>query len=297
MSETGARAATAFNSGNDVFFLLQWGWRLRIALSLAAGLGLVAGLGASYAVTPIYQAQVELVLSMEDANSALRRAGADLGNIASLVGISATGSGAAQADELVAILDSRALGNKFIDAEAMQTQLLNAPHLQSALAGLLGADDHAERRAREAYRRFTQRVRVVEHDRKTGLVQVGMRWPDPQLAAQWANHYVALADDIYRGQQLVRHRARVTSLQKELETARTAEVRVATAKLFEDELKFIMNASTRGDFAFRVIDPAVAPLPSERQSPHRSIYMLVGSLAMLSLVTPVLWYRSRFQRA
>ena len=294
MSETGGDTAIGVRASNDVVFLVEWflryWWKLFAALLLGASLGLAA----SYLVTPIYAPEVVLSFSIEDSNAALGRAGGDLSNIASLVGVNVGGNGA-DSEELMALLQSRTLGNRFIEAERLQSELLGAPGLRSAFGDLLLSEDHPERRAREAYKRFADRVRDVVQDRKTNLVRVSLRWTDPQLAAQWSNRYVALADEVYRKQQLARHQARALALQQRLDISQTAEVRVATARLLEGELKLIMSASTRGDFALRVIDPAVPPLPSERQSPRRFLYALVGSLAVSSLAMAVFWWRPRLR--
>ena len=288
--QSSALQSSALQSSNDVVFLVRWMWKRRLPLFLAAAIGAVLGVAMSFLSTPIYRAEAVVAFAGEDQSGALGRAGGDLSSIASLVGVN-VGGGGEDNEELLALLQSRVLGGQFIQQERMEQTLLDAPHLRSALSGVIGSPVPADRKARSAYRVFAKVVRVVELDRKTGLVRVAMQWPNPRVAADWTNRYIALADDNFRRQRLARHRARSKALQAQLNVASTAEVRLAAARLMEGELKVIMSASTRGDFALRVVDPAVAPLPNERVSPSRPLYLLVGVLLGVSLMLTVLWWR------
>jgi len=110
-----------------------------------------------------------------------------------------------------------------------------------------------------------------------------MDWPNSEVAAQWANSYVALADSALREKTLANYRLRRGFLEKELESTDQVELRSAIAKLLDGQLRMEMVASSRGEFALRIVDPAVPALLGDRVSPRRVVYLSFGALAGLTI--------------
>ena len=53
-----------------------------------------------------------------------------------------------------------------------------------------------------AVKRFKDRIVTIREDKRTELTAVDIDWTDPQTAAQWANGFVALANELVRTRAL-----------------------------------------------------------------------------------------------
>ena len=78
-------------------------------------------------------------------------------------------------------------------------------------------------------------------------------------------------------------------LKNELEKTDVVEVRRAIYSVMEQQLQQIMLANVREQFAFKVIDPAVAPEPDDFVAPRRLLIVVVatvlgGGLAVLYIL-------------
>ena len=110
---------------------------------------------------------------------------------------------------------------------------------------------------------------------------MSIRWRDPKQAAAWANRYVALANDIMRNRALEESNRNIKFLGEKLSTTSVLEVQRVMYSLIENEAKNHMLASTRTEYAFSTIDPAVTP--EERVWPRRSLMVATGAVIGLVL--------------
>ena len=76
---------------------------------------------------------------------------------------------------------------------------------------------------------------------------------------------------------------RIGFLEKQLAQTSSVEVQQAIYRLIEAETKNKMIASTREEYAFKVVDPAVPP--EKRYRPKRALMALVG--LMLGMIVAV----------
>jgi uncharacterized protein involved in exopolysaccharide biosynthesis len=238
------------------------------------------GLASSFLVVPVYRAEALVSISIEEDVGGLGGLGTDLGSIAAIAGLSVGGAGEAR-EEAIAFLRSRELGQRFLEAEQIQEKLLSARHLRSLL-GWTPAMDSA-RAEREAFRLLDRKIRTIDIDRKSGLIRVGMLWTEPATAAKWSASYVALADTELRDRAMSRYQSRIEFLQGQLVSVSSVELRSAIGRLLEGQMRLVMAAESRSEFAFRVVDAPIPPLPSERQSPRRGLYASVGLLLTLTM--------------
>jgi LPS O-antigen subunit length determinant protein (WzzB/FepE family) len=247
-----------------------------LVLVLVSALGGLAAFGLSYLIEPAYRATVVMVPARDDADAGMLNSlpGA-FGGLAGLAGISIGGdSGRTEALES---LRSAAMAREFIEQEKI------GPLLAEVL------DDDAS--SEEALRFFRERVLDVSDDRRTNVVRLSVTWVDPTLAAAWANRYVTLTNATLQ-QRAVREAAdRREYLERELQRSDLVELRAAAYRLIESQLKAAMLAVTRGDFAFRVVDPAVAPDPDDRIRPKRTLLSVTGALLAACIALIVLWLR------
>ena len=246
----------------------------------AAAVGAALALAASFLVTPRYRGESVVIIDNGEAGGGLGSMLGELGNFASLAGVNLGASGAGT-DEAIAYLQSRELGTRFIREQEISDALLDSRFLHGRLPWSKPSNE--EQKIREAYRYFDRHVRAVRTDRKAGVTRILMDWPDSEVAAQWANSYVALADSALREKTLENYKLRRNFLEKELVRTDQVELRSAIAKLLDGQLRMEMVANSRGEFALKVVDPAVPALLGDRVSPRRVVYLTFGALAGMTI--------------
>jgi uncharacterized protein involved in exopolysaccharide biosynthesis len=124
-----------------------------------------------------------------------------------------------------------------------------------------------------------------------------IEWTDPALAAKWANGLVMQVNKQLRTEAVEEAQKSVAYLEKQLSLTSSVEVQQAIYRLIEAQTKKQMVASTREEYAFQTIDPAVPP--QERASPKRALIVLTGlvlGLALGMLVVSVMRSREHSRR-
>lgn len=250
--------------------------------ALAIGGALIAA-GWSFLITPEYQTQVVLMPAVsEDApENALQGVMAGFGGVANLVGVSVRG--AKDREEAVEFLRSRRVTDLFITKNELLPLLFperwntETKTWKSGSAPTMG----------EARRRFATRVRAIREDRRTGIVTVTITYRDPKLAAAWANGIVQLADAELRSRAIREANLSIQYLNSELAKTQVLELQQAIYRLIESQIRTVMFANVREQYAFRVIDPATVPDLTDRIRPRRTAMTLIGFF--VGLAAAVLW--------
>jgi uncharacterized protein involved in exopolysaccharide biosynthesis len=186
-----------------------------------------------------------------------------LDGIASLAGF-ALGAGGGQGRDAQAVLKSRRLVELFITRYGLKDRLLERANGQRTMW--------------RAVAFFKKNVLDVDEDRKAGVTTISMYWSDPTEAAQWANDYIALSNEVIRNRAADDARRNIDYLTNQLKQTPSVEVQHALYNLVENETKTLMLAG-RADYAFWTIDPAVPP--ELKAAPKRTIIVLVGLVAGL----------------
>jgi uncharacterized protein involved in exopolysaccharide biosynthesis len=128
---------------------------------------------------------------------------------------------------------------------------------------------------------FKKSVRIVTIDTKTGLVTLSIMWRDPQLASDWANGLVRMANDDLRGKAITESQRNIDYLNQQAVRTDLIGVKQAIYSLLENEINKEMLARGSEEYALKVIDPAIAPeLPS---SPKIPLWTLLGTFSGLVL--------------
>jgi uncharacterized protein involved in exopolysaccharide biosynthesis len=129
-----------------------------------------------------------------------------------------------------------------------------------------------------AYTRFDQKIRFVSTDSDTGVVTLEIVWRDPRQAADWATDLVSRLNQRTRDLAVKESQDSLDYLNEQVAKTEIMEVRSAMFGLIEHHINRIMMAKIRSDYAFKVIDPAVAPDPGRYVSPRP---VLTVSLALV----------------
>lgn len=193
--------------------------------------------------------------------------------LASLAGFSVTGD--TRKAESIAVLESNAITEQFIRDNDLMPVLY--PDLWDAARKKWRSNDPGDIPTLwKAAQYFKKSICSVDLDDKTGLVTLTVTWTDATVAARWANGLVKLTNDYLRGKAL-------TESQRDIEylTARSAKTDVVAVRqtinvLLETELEKAMVAQGTEEYAFKVLDPALAP--TKPSFPRPKLWMALAFL-------------------
>jgi len=261
----------------DLAFVLRWLWSHRRALIVGSVLGLAVAVVWALLAPEIYRAEVVVA----EANAKGMSSGSlmgRLGGIASLAGINLEGDETGKQDR--ALLKSRRLAEEFIVRRKLLPILFTRASPKNTL--WFGV------------RRLKERMLEIKEDTRTELITVTISARDAQQAADLANGYVALANEMARTRAIEEASSNVAYLQAQIAKTEVAELQRVLYQLVESETKTLMLASARPQYAFRVIDPAVKP--GMRDSPKRAVMSLMGMLIGFLLGVAFVHMRGMFAR-
>jgi hypothetical protein len=209
----------------------------------------------------------------------------ELGGIASIVGVELPGEGGKKA-QAFATLTSKGFTADFLTSQNLMPILF---------ADKWDADAHRWRKGvkpptlEAGVKKFTSTVRTIAQDKKTGMVKITVDWYSPELAAEWANRLIEMANDRLRTVAIKDADLSIEYLNKELAKTNVVEMQHAIYRVIEDQVDRAMLANVQREYAFKVIDPAVAPVT--KAGPHRSILTLVGAAVGFFIGLIVLYVR------
>lgn len=235
-------------------------------------LGGAAGLGTSYLVTPLFTADAVLIPSDEMLGLNENGVMGGLGGLASLVGAGAEGS---KQSEAIETLKSRELTMSFI-AENNLLPILFADRWNATSKTWKVNSLGRVPTLVDGFSVFDKRIRIVNENRKTGLIAFSITWKDPILAKKWADGLVKAANLRLRAQAIDRSQRNIDYLKRASEETSVLEVKLSIYKLMESEIKKQMLATGNEQYAFRIVDPPV--VPERKASPVRSLFVLMGAI-------------------
>lgn len=224
------------------------------AVSLAGGLAAAA---VAFTTPPVFRAEAVIVAVHEKDLSAGGFAN-QLGALTSLVGVSLGQPGNGQASD--AMLESRRLVEEFIK--------------RNDLMPLLSKNAKRPPTLWLAVKEFKEGTLTVRKDTRRGTTTVAVEWTDPAIAALWANGLIRLANELIRARAIDDATRNIAYLNRQLEQTNAVELRQALFDIIKNETKTLMLANGRDNYAFEIVDPAVAP--ERKVRPHRAIITLGG---------------------
>lgn len=213
------------------------------------------------------------------------------GGLAALAGFATTADAAK--NEAVEMLQSEALTERYIT----DNQLLPVLYARKwdAQRGVWRVTGKQVPTLWHANRFFDKSIRKVSTSPKTGLVSLTITWTDPQLAAKWANDLVHLTNDYLRNKALAETERHIAYLNVEAAKTQMIEARQAVFSVLRNELDRAMLARGSEEYAFKVLDPAVAP--EEATSPVKKLWALGGLALGLFLGTSFSFLRSAWRES
>jgi uncharacterized protein involved in exopolysaccharide biosynthesis len=273
-----------------------WPKRRWIAASVIVFAGLFVAL--AFLMTPIYRSSVVFVPANTEraniSNVLNGPLGGTLGGLASLAGFNFEPS-VTETQEALAVLKSRQFTEVFIDDWHLMPELFRAswdPQRQSWKANV-----RVPTKA-QAYKFFNKSIRSIVEDRKTGLITLQIDWRDRTEGTRWANELLRRLNEEMRTRAIRRADAAIAFLEKESNATNVVATREAISRLIEVEMKQRTVANVSDEYAFRVVDKAMAPDKDDVFSPKKIVMLAIGmALGMLIGSAVVLIIEARGRRA
>jgi len=269
--------------------LVRYKWLIFFLTALVTGGAVIAALLAP----PVFRAEVVLSPVTEEKSGGLSAIAGQLGGLASLAGVN-MGGGGGRIEEALATLKSRIFTDAFIKDHQLSGLLLEGPpvHVDERWPWVAewqekwkayqqqGAGNTKEPTAWGVFQTFNG-IRHVSQDKTSGLVILAIEWGEPQLAATWANELVARLNKHQKQGAIEEAERSIEYLKEQAEQTSVVEMRQSIYRLIEAQTKNIMLANVREEFAFKVIDPALAP--EEPTKPKRKLMVILGFMVGLML--------------
>ena len=262
----------------DVLALVAKKWtQLVVGLTL----GLVVGLALAFLLPKRYEAAA-ILAPVSDQTSGAGMSGL-LGQFNALSRIAPRLAlpGESSTEEYLAILGSRSFYEGFIRDEDLLPALF--PEYRKVWADVGSKPRDRSPSAADAARLLANEIVRVQQNPKTGLVRVSVTWGDPALAARWANQLVDRLNYLARSRAIREAETGLGYLRNQLDSTVQLSLRDALNALVELQLQKIMLAQVRTDYAFRVVDPAIAPDRQDFVSPRRALVIFLSGLSGLLL--------------
>jgi uncharacterized protein involved in exopolysaccharide biosynthesis len=232
-------------------------WKARYMILLFS---MICGLAAvCYALlaTPIFRGEVVITEAHDQDMDSGSGLSSKIGGLASLAGLDMSENG--QDADIKGVLNSRHLIEEFIKRQNLLPVLVGKSKTPTMWF---------------AVRRFKDRIVTIREDKRSNLTSVDIDWTDPKIAAQWANDFVAVCNDLIRAKAINEASRNLAYLTQQLAGTNIVDMQRAIDELIASQMKKMMLASGRVEYAYTVIDPAV---PAElRKSPQRVIVVIVG---------------------
>lgn len=201
-----------------------------------------------------------------------------LGGFASIAGLNLNST--SQEAERTAVLGSRGLIEAFVK--------------RYDLTAVINGNASVRNPLWFAVERFRKDVLNMHEEKLKDTTTITVDWTDPAIAARWANDFVALANDLLRTRAIEESTRNIEYLNKQLAQTNVVEIQHAIYTLIEAETKSLMLAHGRLEYAFTIVDPAVAP--EVRFSPRRTLMVISGLFIGGFLGSIIAWARKAIRR-
>ena len=246
-------------------------WRLVGSTILIAA---VLSVAVAFLLTPKYTAETVIIEKADRSGSGGSAAMlARLGGLAQFAGIDLSALGAGPDDAKVTLY-SRALLERFITTKNLLPVLFADDWDDTARRWTTSPEDTPT--VWLGVKFFGEHVYSVKEDLTTGVIAVRVEWTDPGIAASWANDLVKLANEIIRTRALNESQRNIDYLNQELARTDVVGLQQVLYGLLESEMKVVMLANDREEYAFTVIDPAT--VPELRSFPNRPLVAIAGTI-------------------
>ena len=222
---------------------------------------------------PVYRAELVMApVSTESSSGILSSIGSQFGQLASLAGFQVGQDSELQTN--LALLTSKKFTEKFIADNNVVPVLYRDDWDASTNTWQSGKEVSTW----EVIDRFSSKICSIRFDPSSKIVRVRMDWYDRELAADWANKIGEQLNREIRNRVIREAGDSIDFLRAELDKTSIVGVEQSIYRLIEAQVAKIMMANVRKDYAFQIIDPAIAPDVDAQVRPNRPLVLVAGIL-------------------
>ncbi|WP_404408613.1 LPS O-antigen length regulator [Pseudidiomarina marina] len=265
-------------------------WQKKITIIVSTIVGFIIMLVIGLSLPDYYRSEVTLVPS-ESSNKSMLPIGGELGSIATLAGLDVGQQGIDKTQLALEIIQSRRFINEFAANRQILPDLIAYDEWVKEGRRNLYDDELYDANSQQwvetqggtqfqpstarIYKEFTELL-TIETDKNTGVIRIAVKHFSPDIAQKWTEWLIEDINSEMRKRDVQEARNSIRFLESELKNVTYSEMQRVFFQLMESQLKTIMLADVRPEYALQTIDPAVVPeRPSE---PNRIIISFLGLL-------------------
>ncbi|AUB87009.1 Wzz/FepE/Etk N-terminal domain-containing protein [Vibrio anguillarum] len=285
-------------------------WKGKLLIVLCTAVFAVGGVIVALSKPNTYQAEASLVAANEDSGGGLASMAGQLGGLASLAGINLGSGRSGDKAMSLAVLQSRQFINAFINRHQLLVPLM-AAESWDRVSGEMVIDPalydvETQQWIRkiepplsstpsdwEAHKAFKE-IFAVSEAKDNGLVKVSITHLSPLIAQQWVELLVKDLNDWIKNEKLTETRQNISYLEQQLEKTKLVDMQSVFYQLIEEQMKSLMLAEVKDEFAFKTIDPAV--VPEEKAGPKRALICVLATLLGGMLGIAIVLVRFAFKK-
>jgi hypothetical protein len=241
----------------------------------------------AFTATPIYRAEITLGPARGQSgglSSMISSFGGALGGLASMAGIGAGGGGSQgsrlmRGEAKIALVSPSHIQGFITDNNLLP--ILFESKWDAEMGVWIDESPEAIPTLSDGYDIFTNRILKLEVDPLTNILVLAVEWKDPDLAASWANDIVGSLNAALRAKAIRDTDKTNDFLTQELERTKVLELRQAIFYMIERNIGSKTTARVSDEFAFKIIDPALAPDEDKYIHPEKGFIIFLGLLSGL----------------
>ena len=247
-------------------------WKIIFATSAIFG---IISIPFSLSLTEYYRATILMAPAQDPNDSALASIRGQLGGLSSFIGALPASSSEMNIYTSLAIMQSRTFTEIFINKKDIMPILF--PDKWDTEKGEWKSNPPTQASADRLFRK----IRFNTYDNQENLISFSLDWTDPFIAAEWANAYIDLLNDYIREQAIDEAKNSIEFLEQKMQQTSVVSFQAILYGMIEQQTQTIMLADARKDYAFKIIDAAVAP--EERERPNRTLILVIATFAGFAL--------------
>lgn len=251
----------------------------------------VASIFYALSLPNIYKSEA-LLAPAEQENNGLGGMASQLGSLASFAGVNLGGGGGGIDKTTLAleIMKSRAFVSKFIEKHQLLVPLMASKGWNRDTNELIFNDklyDKTKNKwirevdapfvprpsAQEAYKEFDKVVSAIP-DKASSMITISVEHYSPEVAKQWVDWLIDAINLEMKTRDLTEAQKSISYLESQLDKTKVYKLQEVLYQLIEEQTKTIMFANVREQYAFKTIDPALAP--ELKDSPKRALICVLG---------------------
>ncbi len=276
------------------------------AITIAVALASVA---IALSMPNVYVAEARLAPNERSAPGAMASLAAQYGGLAGLAGIDLNAGSVDKTALSIEVLTSRKFLTEFVERRSILVPLMASAgwdpvsgnleidaDIYDANAGEWVRDVSARKKPKpseqEAFEEF-RRILSVNRDRRSGFVTVSVAHHSPTLARDWVDSLIEDLNMTIMQRDVEEAERSIAYLNEQIAGTSLADLQSVFFGLIEEQTKIVMLAKVSPEYAFKTIDPAVAP--ERRSKPNRVLIVALGLMGggLLGVALLLAWNRIR----